>query len=155
MKGTTRKINSQEGGLINFLDPLIRIILPLIKNAHTSLAKIVLIPLWLKVLETDAAIQNNYRLGMRPSNLAKQNLLIISNEEAKDIMKIVKSIKKSGLMWKGVSEIICNEAKEQKVLSIRMLLGTLAATLLGSMLPGKGVIWTCEGQGKIRAGQGF
>ena len=93
MKGTTRKINSQEGGLINFLDPLIRIILPLIKNAHTSLAKIVLIPLWLKVLETDAAIQNNYRLGMRPSNLAKQNLLIISNEEAKDIMKIVKSIK--------------------------------------------------------------
>ena len=93
LKGTTRKINSQEGGLINFLDPLIRIILPLIKNAHTPLAKIVLIPLWLKVSETDAAIQNNYRLGMRPSNLAKQNLLIISNEEAKDIMKIVKSIK--------------------------------------------------------------
>ena len=58
-------------------------------------------------------------------------------------------------MWKGVSEIICNEAKEQKVLSIRMLLGTLAATLLGSMLPSKGVIRTCEGEGKIRAGQGF
>ena len=92
---------------------------------------------------------------MRPSNLAKQNLLIISNKEAKDIMKIVKSIKKSGLMWKGVSKIICNEAKEQKVLSIRMLLGTQAATLLVSMLPGKGVIRTCEGQGKIRAGQGF
>ena len=56
MKGTTRKIDSQEGGLINFLDLLIRIILPLIKNTHTPLAKIVLIPLWLKVSETHAAI---------------------------------------------------------------------------------------------------
>ena len=56
MKGTTRKINSQEGGLINFLDLLIRIILPLIKNTHIPLAKIVLIPLWLKVSETHAAI---------------------------------------------------------------------------------------------------
>ena len=36
-----------------------------------------------------------------------------------------------------------------------MLLGTQAATLLVSMLPGKGVIRTCAGQGKIKAGQGF
>ena len=40
--------------------------------------------------------------------------LIISNEEMKDIMKIVKSLKELGLMIKGVSETINNEVKEQR-----------------------------------------
>ena len=40
--------------------------------------------------------------------------LIISNEEMNDIMKIVKSLEESGLLIKGVSETIKNEAKEQK-----------------------------------------
>ena len=40
--------------------------------------------------------------------------LIISNEEMDDIMKIVKSLEEPGLLIKGVSEIIKNEAKEQK-----------------------------------------
>ena len=37
--------------------------------------------------------------------------LITSNEEMGDIMKIVKSIKDSGSLLKGVSETIQNEAK--------------------------------------------
>ena len=41
--------------------------------------------------------------------------LIISNEEMKDIMKIVKSLDESeSLIKKSVSETIKNEAKEQK-----------------------------------------
>ena len=40
--------------------------------------------------------------------------LIISNEEMNDITKIVKSLEESGLLIKGVSETIKNEAKEQK-----------------------------------------
>ena len=40
--------------------------------------------------------------------------LIISNKEMEDIMKIVKSLEASGLLIKGVSETIKNEAKEQK-----------------------------------------
>ena len=40
--------------------------------------------------------------------------LIISNEEMEDIMKIVKSLEEPGLLIKGVSEIIKNEANEQK-----------------------------------------
>ena len=40
--------------------------------------------------------------------------LIILNEEMNDIMKIVKSLEESGLLIKGVSEIIKNEGKEQK-----------------------------------------
>ena len=38
--------------------------------------------------------------------------LIISNDERKDIIKIVKSLEDSGLLLKGVSEAIQNEAKE-------------------------------------------
>ena len=40
--------------------------------------------------------------------------LIIFNKKTNDIMKIVKSLDKSGLLIKGVSETIKNEAKEQK-----------------------------------------
>ena len=40
--------------------------------------------------------------------------LIISNDEMNDILKIVKSLKNSGLLLKGVSETIQHEAKEQR-----------------------------------------
>ena len=66
--------------------------------------------------------------------------LIISNDEIEDIMKIVKSLKDSGLLLKGVSETTQNEAKEQKGGFLSMLLGTLSAILLGSMLAGKAII---------------
>ena len=53
----------------------------------------------------DAAIQNKiYGSGT--------TALIISNEEMKDIMKIVKSLEESGLLIKGTSEKIKNETKE-------------------------------------------
>ena len=39
---------------------------------------------------------------------------IISNEEMNDIMKIVKSLEESGLLLKGVSEIIKIKVKVQK-----------------------------------------
>ena len=42
------------------------------------------------------------------------NTLVISNEEMNDIMKIVKSLEKSGLLIKGISETIKNEQKNKK-----------------------------------------
>ena len=60
-------------------------------------------------------------------------------------MKIVKSLEDSGLLSKGVSETIQNEAKEQKGGFLSMLLGTLGASLLGNMLAGKGIIRAGEG----------
>ena len=68
--------------------------------------------------------------------------IVISNEEMNDIMTIVKSLEESGLLIKGVSEAIKNEAKEQKGRYIGMLLGTLGAILLGNLLTGKGVVAT-------------
>ena len=67
-----------------------------------------------------------------------------------DILKIVKSFKDSGLLLKGVSEIIKNEAKEQKGGYLSMLLDTLGASLLGDMFLGKGVIRV--GEGTVRVG---
>ena len=63
----------------------------------------------------------------------------------KDIIEIVKSLEDSGLLLKGVSETIQNEAKEQKGGFLSMLLGTLGATLLGNILAGKGVIRAGDG----------
>ena len=54
--------------------------------------------------------------------------LIISNDEMKDIIKIVKSLEDSGLLFQGVSKTIKNEAKEQKVRFLIILLGTLGAS---------------------------
>ena len=64
----------------------------------------------------------------------------------------MKSLEDSGLLLKGVSETIQNEAKKQKGGFLCMLLGTLGASLLGIMLAGKGVNRTRDGI--IRAGYG-
>ena len=66
-----------------------------------------------------------------------------------DILKIVKSLEDSGVLLKGVSETIQNEAKEQRGGFLSMLLGTLGASLLVDVLS-KGL----SGKGVIRAGEG-
>ena len=80
---------------------------------------------------------------------------MISNDEMKDIIEIVKSLEGSGLLLEGVSETIQNEAKEQKGRFLSMLLGTLGASLLGNILAGKGAIATSHGRGINRAGEGI
>ena len=108
----------------------------LIGNVLKPLAKSVLIALGLTAAAsvTDVAIHKKM-LG-----------LTISNEETNYIIKIVKSLEESGLLIKGVSETIKNEAKEQKAGFLGMLLGTLGASLLGNLLSGKGTIRTGEEQ---------
>ena len=72
------------------------------------------------------------------------------------ILKIVKSLEDSGVLLKGVSETIQNEAKQKRGELLSMLLGTLGASLLGDLLTKnlsvKGVIRAVEGV--IRAGYG-
>ena len=68
-------------------------------------------------------------------------------------MKIVKSLEESDLLIKGVRESIKNEAKEQAGGFLRNLLGTIVASLLGSLLTGKDTIRASEGT--IMAGQDF
>ena len=58
--------------------------------------------------------------------------LIILNEEMNDVMKIIKSLEKSGLLIKRVSESI------EKTGFFSMLLGTLDTSLSGNLFTGKG-----------------
>ena len=81
----------------------------LVKNVFMTLAKYVLIPLGLTAATsaTVPAIQKKiYGSGT--------TALIILNKKMEDIMKIVKSLKESGLLIKGISEIIKNETKKEK-----------------------------------------
>ena len=72
-----------------------------------------------------------------------------------DIIKIVKLLEDSGLLLKGASETIQNEAKEQRRGFVSVLLGTLGASLLRNVLAGKGAIETSQGRGINRAGEGY
>ena len=97
LKGTTRKITSQEGGFLNFLRRLMTATLPLFKNVLTPLA-----------------IKVNVSLRCSYSKKSETIVLVISNGEMGDIMRMVKLIEKSGLLIKGISKAIKNKAKEQK-----------------------------------------
>ena len=79
------------------------------KSGLTPLAESVLLPFGLSAAmpATDAAIQKTI-YG------SSTTALLISNREMEDIKKIVKSLEESGLLIKGISETIKNEAKEQK-----------------------------------------
>ena len=79
----------------------------------------------------------------------------MSNNEMEDIIKIVKSLKDSSLLLKGVTEAVQNEGKEQKGGFISMLLGTLGASLLRNLLTGKGIYRARKGKGINRAGGGI
>ena len=68
--------------------------------------------------------------------------VIILNEEVNDTMEIVNCLEESSLLIDNVNETIKNEAKEQKRVFLSMLLGTLAASLLGNLLTDKDKILT-------------
>ena len=138
----------QSGGFLGNLSgklagPLMKVAMPLAKN--------VLVPL--RLTAAMSAIDGIIKKKMLGSGAIT---LTISNDEMDAILKIVKSLENSGVLLKGVSEIIHHEAKEQRGGFLGMLLGTLGASLLGDVLSkglsGKGVIRA--GEGTIRAGCG-
>ena len=70
-----------------------------------------------------------------------------------NLIKIVKSLKDSGLLLKGITELVQNEVKVQKGGFLSILLGTLGANLLENFLTGKGV--NKKGKGIHSAGEGI
>ena len=108
-KTPLKKIEQLEGFLGRLLEPLVKPVLPLIGNVLKSLAKSVLTLLELTAAAsaTGAAIHKKmFGSGM--------TVLIISKEVTNHIMKIVKSLKETGLLKTGVSETTKNEAKEKQ-----------------------------------------
>ena len=68
-------------------------------------------------------------------------------------MEILKSLEENDLLIEGINETIKNEAKEQKGWFLSMLLSTLSATLLRSLLTSK--ITIRAGEGTIKEGRDF
>ena len=137
----------QSGGLLGSLlsklaGPSMKVAIPLAKNVLTLTAAISAI---------DAGIQKKIHGSGTIT-------LIISNEEMKDIIKIVQAYENSNILLKGVTKAVKNETREQKRVFLSMLLGTLVASLLGNMLAGKGIVKTGSGnkkrKGIVRAGYG-
>ena len=140
----------QSGGFLGSL--LSKLAGPLMKVAM-SLAKNIFVPLGITVAASaiDAGIQKKKKI-----HGCRRTTLIISNEEMNDIMKIVQALEDSNILLKGVTKTIKNETKEQKGGFLSMLLGTLGASLLGNLLPGKGIVragsGNKKGKGFVRAG---
>ena len=138
------------------LGPLLKTGSLLIKKVIKALAKSVLITLGLTVAASaaDAGIYKNIvGSGKRPiESTLHIATLITSNDEIEDIIKMVKFLDDSSLLWKGISQTVQNEAKEQKGGFLSMLLGTLDTSLLGNILEGKGI--NRAGEGVIRTGYG-
>ena len=51
-----------------------------------------------------------------------------------DIMRIIKSLEEMGLLIKGIGKTVKNKAKIQEGRLLKMLLGTLAASILENLL---------------------
>ena len=93
----------QSGGFLGkLLGPLLKTGLPLMKSVITPLAKSVLIPLGL----TAAASAADAGIHKKILGSGGHTTLIISNNEIEDLIKIVKSLEDSGLLLKGVTELV-------------------------------------------------
>ena len=140
----------QSGGFLGSLlsklaDPSMKVAVPLAKNILASLG----------ITAAASAIDARIQKKIQGSGTTT---LIISNEEMNDIMKIVQALEDSNIVLKRVTNTIKNETKEQKGRFFSMLLGTLEASLLGSILAGKGIIRAGSRNRKgtriVRAGYG-
>ena len=130
----------QKGGFLKLLMPLLKSRLPLLKSVVKQLG---MLGLTAAASATDAAI-NKTILGS-----GNHTTLIISNDDIQDLLKIVKSLEDSGILFDGITETVKNEVKEQKDGFLSMLLGTSGAFLLGDLLTKN-----LSGRGVIRAGEG-
>ena len=116
----------QSGG---FLGSLLRKLAgPLMKVAVPFTAKN-LAPLG--ITAADSAIDGAIQKKIHDSGTTA---LIISNEEMNDLMKIAQDLEDSNILLKGVTKTITNDTKEEKGGFLSMLLCTLGASLLGTLL---------------------
>ena len=122
------------------------------KKVIKPLTKSVIIPLGLTA-PASAADAEIYKKILGSGHPLHNTTPIISNDEMKDIIKIVKSLEDSSLLPEGVSEIFQNEIKDQRRGFLSMLFGTLGASLLEKILAGRRINRAGEahGQGIVSA----
>ena len=95
----TQLTKMQKGGFLRFLAPLLKSGLPLLKSAIKPLA---MLGLTATASATDAAM-NKKTLGS-----GNHTVLIIFNDDMQEILKIVKSLKDSGVLLNGITVTVKN-----------------------------------------------
>ena len=115
----------QKNGFLRVLAPLLKPGLPLLKSVIKPLD---LLGLPAAASVTDAALSKTI-LGS-----VGHTILIISNDDMQDLLKIVKSLEDSGLLLDGNTETAKYKVKEQKGGFLSILLCALGASLLGNIL---------------------
>ena len=145
IKAQISKIIQSQRFLGSLLSPLMKVAVPLAKNISPPLG----------LTAASSAIDAGIQKKIHGSGTT---ILMISNEEMYDIMKIVHALEDSTILLKGVTKTIKNETQEQKGGFLNMLLGNLGASFLGNMLAGKGIVRTGYQNNKrkriVRAGYG-
>ena len=130
----TQLIKIQKGGFLKFLMPLLKSGLPLLKSVVKPLGMLGL---------TDAASATDAAINKKILGSGGHTTLITSNDDMKDLLKIVKSLEDCGILLDGITETVKNEVKDQKGGFLLMLLGTLSASLLGDLLTKKFIRQRC------------
>ena len=95
----------QKEGFLEFLMPLLKSGLPLLKSVIEILG---VLGLTAAASATDATINKKM---LRYGNHTK---LIISNDDVQDLLKIVKSLKDSDILLDGITETVKNDVKKQR-----------------------------------------
>ena len=131
---------TEKGGFLRFLTLLLKSGLPLLESVNKPLG---MLGLTAAASATGAAI-NKIILGS-----GNHTTLIISNDDMQDLLTIVKSLERRGILLDGITETVKNEVKEQKDGFLSMLLGALGTSWFGDLLPKN-----LSGRGVIRAGEG-
>lgn len=132
---------TQEGGFLG--STLSKFLVPLAQN--------VLGPLGITTAASaiDGAIQNKMHGRGILNNDNDDNdydiSISIKEKELKDILKIMKSIEENGVFIEGISDTVKQKVNKQKGGLLSLLLGTLASSILGNILSGKG--WYRSGYG--------
>ena len=108
LKTQLSKMIHSGGFLGRRLGSLLKTGVPLMKNVIQPIGISVLIPLG----STAAASAADAGMNKKILGSGHNTSLIISNDEMEDIIKIVQALKDSGILLKGVTETIQNEAKE-------------------------------------------
>ena len=80
-------------------------------------------------------------------------VLITSNEEMEDIIKVVKFLEESGLMTKGAGETIENEVNETKDIPKRWISWYIIRQFIRKFFPVKGVRSTSQKRGLHTGGE--
>ena len=105
----------QKGGFLRFLAPLLKSVLPLLKSAIKPLGMLG---------QTAAASATDAALNKKKLGSGNHTILITSNDDMQDLLKIVKSLEASGLLLDGITETVKTEVKEKKSAFLSILLDT-------------------------------